>query len=113
MLSLIYSCFFSSICIVSHGKPTLTQLLDIDFPSRVGPKIEVFGTYILQDEYGNKIANIMESFHHNPEKVAMEVLRQWLEGKGVEVSWECLVLTLMKSKLSFLADQIKMALDKL
>ena len=43
----------------------------------------------------------------------MEVLREWLAGKGVEVSWESLIATLRKSKLKLMADQIQIALDRL
>ena len=43
----------------------------------------------------------------------MEVLRKWLAGKGVEVTWESLMATLKKSKLHLMAEQIQMALDQL
>ena len=43
----------------------------------------------------------------------MEVLREWLAGKGVEVSWDSLVSTLKKSKQQLMAEQIQMALDQL
>ena len=59
------------------------------------------------------MANITESCRENPEKMAMEVLRRWLQGKGVEVSWESLIATLRKSKLTLMADQIQIALDQL
>ena len=49
----------------------------------------------------------------DPEEMAMEFLREWLAGKGVEVSWESLIATLRKSKDYFMADQIQIALDKL
>ena len=45
--------------------------------------------------------------------MAVEVLREWLVGKGVEVSWNSLIATLKKSKNFFMAEQIQMALDKL
>ena len=48
-----------------------------------------------------------------PEDMAMEILREWLAGKGVEVSWDSLIATLKKSKNSFMAEQIQMALDQL
>ena len=47
-----------------------------------------------------------------PEDMAMEVLREWLEGKGVEVSWNSLIATLRDCELPLMADQIQMALDK-
>ena len=48
-----------------------------------------------------------------PEDMAMEVLREWLAGKGVEVSWDSLIATLKKSELLLMAQQIQMALDQL
>ena len=103
----------SSLFTVTAAKPDLIQLQDIDLPSRVGPKIKPFGTYLLRDNLGDKMANITESCRENPEKMAMEVLRRWLQGKGVEVSWESLIATLRKSKLKLMADQIQIALDQL
>ena len=98
---------------VSAAKPDLLQLLEMDFPSRVGPKINDFGTFLLQDTLGNKMAVISENCRGRPEEMAREVLREWLAGKGVEVSWDSLIATLKKSKDSFMAEQIQMALDQL
>ena len=98
---------------VTGERPNMLQLIDIDFPSRVGEKFNVFGTLLLQDEYGNKMENIMEQYWGRPERITMTVLREWLAGKGVEVSWESLIATLRKSKLQLMAKQIQIALDKL
>ena len=98
---------------VSTKKPNLPQLLKIDFPSRVGPKISAFGTFLLQDSLGNKMANIRKRVREDPEEMAMEVLREWLAGKGVKVSWESLIATLRDSKLKLMADQIQIALAQL
>ena len=93
--------------------PNFLQLVNIDLPSRIGPKIKVFGTFLLHDDHGNKMVNIRKCFREDPEEMAMEVLREWLAGKGVEVSWESLIATLRKSKLHLMADQIQMTLDQL
>ena len=98
---------------VSAAKPDLLQLLEMNFPSRVGPKITLFGSFLLQDTLGNKMANITKNCQGRPEDMAMEVLREWLAGKGVEVSWDSLIATLKKSKDFFMAEQIQMALDNL
>ena len=98
---------------VTSKQPTMPQLLEMDLPSRVGPKINIFGTYILQDDHGNEIANIRGGHQGRPEEMAMEVLRKWLAGTGVEVSWESLIITLRKSKLQLMANQIQIALDQL
>ena len=73
----------------------------------------MFGTLLLQDEYGNKMENITENCRGRPEMITMEVLREWLAGKGVEVSWDSLISTLTQSELPLMAKQIQMALDKL
>ena len=93
--------------------PNFLQLVNIDLPSRIGPKIKVFGTLLLQDKHGDKMVNIRKSFRGDPEDMGMEVLREWLAGKGVEVTWESLMATLKKSKLHLMAEQIQMALDQL
>ena len=98
---------------VSAKVPNFLQLVDIGLPSRIGPKIEVFGTLLLQDKHGDKMVNIRKSFRGDPEDMGMEVVREWLVGKGVEVSWESLMATLRKSKLHLMAEQIQMALDQL
>ena len=59
------------------------------------------------------MVNIRETFRGDPEKITFEVLREWLAGKGVEVSWRSLIAILRKSKLHLMADQIQMALDQL
>ena len=91
----------------------MINLLNIQLPSRVGPRIYVFGTYLLRDNEGNKMANIAVNHQGKPENMAMEILREWLAGKGVEVSWESLVSTLKKSGLSGVADEVQMMLEQL
>ena len=98
---------------VSGSRPTLPQLLTMDLPLRVGDRFETFGVLLLDDETGDKMAIMREKFMRDPERVTMEVLREWLAGKGVEVSWESLITTLRKSKLKLMADQIQIALDQL
>ena len=98
---------------VSGSRPTLPQLLTMDLPLRVGDRFETFGVLLLDDETGDKMAVIKEDCRGKPERVTMEVLREWLAGKGVEVSWESLIATLRKSKLKLMADQIQIALDQL
>ena len=90
----------------------MPQLLKMKLPSRIGPKVNVFGIFLLNDDVGNKVANITERCHGDPEKIAFEVLREWLEGKGVEVSWDSLIATLRDSELSLMAEQIQMALNQ-
>ena len=89
----------------------MQQLLKMNLLSRVGPKVNVFGIFLLNDEMGNKLANLNEYCRGDPEKIAFEVLREWLAGKGVEVSWDSLIATLTDSELPLMAEQIQVALD--
>ena len=100
---------FDNTPIVSDLRPTLTQLLAMNLPLRVRENFDTFGTFLLNDETGDKIA--VMKFMGDPEKITLEVLREWLAGKGVEVSWESLIATLRKSKLQLMAEQIQMALE--
>ena len=83
----------------------------MELPLRVVSKINAFGTFLLQDDLGDKMTIIRKRFQGDPEDMAMEVLREWLSGKGVEVSWDSLIATLKKSKLPLMAQQIQMALE--
>ena len=56
---------------------------------------------------------IRKRFQGEPEDMAMEVLREWLAGKGVEVSWDSLIATLRDCELPLMAQQIQMALNQL
>ena len=85
----------------------------MNLPSRVAPKINVFGTFLLQDDIGNKMSIIRGNCQGRPEDMAMEALREWLEGKGVKVSWDSLIATLRDCELPLMAEQIQMALDQL
>ena len=100
---------FDNTPIVSDLRPTLPQLLAMNLPLRVRENFDTFGTFLLNDETGDKIA--VMKFMGDPEKITLEVLREWLAGKGVEVSWESLIATLRKSKLQLMAEQIQMALE--
>ena len=44
------------------------------------------------------------------EKITLQILKKWMEGGGMSVTWESLVITLRKCDL-LLADQIEMALN--
>lgn len=92
--------------------PTLPQLLKIDLPVQVGDKFDKFGTILLNDENGKKMATIVGKCFKDPVNIMMEILREWLEGNGLEISWESIISTLKDCKISFMAHQIQMALDQ-
>ena len=78
----------------------------------MGDKYDLFGTFLLNDETGTKMAIIRDNCRGNPERITMAILSDWLQGKGTGVSWESLIETLRNCGLSYRADQIQMALDQ-
>ena len=97
---------------ISDEKPTLPQLLEMDLPSRVTDCFK-FGTLLLCDKYGHKMSIISEDCRGSPVRMTTEVLIEWLGWKGVEVSWESLISTLKKCKLSVLAYEVQTTLQQL
>ena len=76
---------------VTAAKPDLIQLQDIDFPSRVGPKVKLFGIY-LRNKLGDKMANITASYRENPEMaIAVLVLALALIFVSSFLTWLALV----------------------
>ena len=43
----------------------------------------------------------------DPEDVVLRILQEWLEGKGLPVTWESLIQTLRDTDLPTLAEQIE------
>ena len=98
---------------VSGDGPTLPELLQLNILQWVADKYKSFGTVLLNDVTGTKMAIIRDKCRgDHPERITMEILRDWLQGKGIDVSWESLIETLRKCGLSYRADQIQMALDQ-
>ena len=79
----------------------------------MGVSYKTFGIFLLDDKAGKRVDVIKEDCRGNPDKITMEVLKEWLNGKGTEVSWKSLIKTLRKCKINSLADQIEMATEKL
>ena len=46
----------------------------------------------------------------DPEKCTILIFREWLAGKGEEVTWEVLIRALWRCKLTRLSDEVKTAL---
>ena len=101
-----------SLTAVSGDCPTLPELLKLKVPQWVADKYKTFGIFLLNDETGVKTAIIKAKCHSDPEEITMEILSDWLQGKGTGVSWESLIETLRNCGLSYRADQIQMSLDQ-
>ena len=85
----------------------------IDIAAEIPPDNEKFGTLLLEDKTGNEVDNIRIAKHDNPLLIKVEILRQWLLGKGKEpVTWQTLVECLRATGLTVLADRIDHSLSK-
>ena len=85
----------------------------IDIAEEIGPDYEKFGTLLLEDEKGNKVKNIKVSERGDPVDITVEILKQWLQGKGRKpVTWQILVKGLRDTNLNTLADDIESSLSE-
>ena len=72
-------------------------------------KYDSFGTFLLNDTTGYKM-EVIENDRQGAEDITRTILKKWLKGGGVSVSWESLIKVLRKCGLSLLAKQIEMAI---
>ena len=69
---------------------------------------EKFGIQLLHDSNGNIVAGIERKKRDDPGDITIEILRQWLQGKGKKpVTWQTLVECLEDTNLHVAADHIK------
>ena len=107
-------------CKSADDPPTLQTLRrfpvnreHIDIAAEIGPDYEKFGTLLLEDKKGNKVKNIKVSEHGDPINITVEILKQWLQGKGRKpVTWQTLVKCLRDTDLNVLADNMQSSLSE-
>ena len=79
----------------------------IDIAEKIATDYKHFGTLLLNDDDGSKVS-IIEKEHGKTIDIMVEILEQWLQGKGrMPVTWQTLVKCLQESKLHVLANSIK------
>ena len=101
-------CLFS----LSSGggvRPTLPELFRLDIPEGIGSKYTKFGVLLLNDELGTRVDSIEDEYRGKPERICRKILQEWLEGKGLPVTWDTLIQTLRDTGLPTLADHIHTA----
>ena len=92
---------------VSGDRPTLPKLLECDITQWVADKYDSFGTFLLNDETGNQMAIIKDNCRGDAERITMAILHDWLQGKGISVSWDSLIETFQKCKIPYHVDHSK------
>ena len=117
--SLFNHCWIYS-CKSTDDPPTLETLRyypvtngHIDIAAEIGTKYDKFGTLLLKDKIGNIVDSIAKSKRGDPVDITVEILRQWLRGKGRKpVTWQTLVKCLRDTDLITLADNMKNSLSE-
>ena len=99
----------------TDDEPTLVELLSfdtkrgetIDIIDEVGDKYLKFGILLLKDKTGAHVEALVKKHREDCEKINMDIVRQWLQGRGaMPVSWKTLTKILKAVKLSVLAQDI-------
>ena len=91
----------------SGERPSLPQLVCLKIPQQVGGNYLMFGIVLLNDETGSRVNAIDDECRGKSDRIIVKILQEWIEGKGLPVTWETLVQTLRDIDLSVLADQIQ------
>ena len=90
-------------------QPTLPELLRLKVPERVGTKYQEFGIFLLNDTTGSKVESLKHQHMGDPSRITMGILQEWLEGRGLPVSWGTLIQTLRDIQLNLLAEEVAAA----
>ena len=85
------------------------ELLRLEIPEGIATSYTTFGIFLLNDETGDKVDIIEYNNRGDPERISRSILREWLRGKGLPVTWETLVKALRDTKLSALAVKVQAA----
>ena len=103
-----------SSCTSADAPPTLVLLRRFlvknghtDIAQEIGTNYEKFGILLLEDKEGSIVDSIAKSKRGDPVDITVEILRQWLQGKGRRpVTWQTLVTCLNNTGLYVLAEKI-------
>ena len=83
----------------------------ISIPKEVSTNYTMFGIILLNDETGAEVRKITTRYHEDADQINLEILRQWIEGKGKPLSWDVLIDVLKVIGLSNLAKDIDSGLS--
>ena len=93
----------------ANSTPTLPQMMRLKIPEKVGTEYEKFGTLLLKDDTGSRVASARETCHHKPERIVTSILRIWLQEEPTPVTWENLIKVLRDADLNSLAGFVQQA----
>ena len=85
--------------------PSLPKLLELDIHKDVGPNFNSFGTFLLRDKTGMVVKTI-ENDQRTAHNITLQILQEWLIGRGESITWQSLVQALRSSDLNVLADRV-------
>ena len=87
----------------------MPELLRLRIHQRVAANYNYFsfGIFLLNDKTGSQMSIIEDECRGKLERIVLRILQEWLEGKGLPVTWESLIQTLRDTDLSVLAEQIE------
>ena len=102
------------LCCVSTDIVNLENLIffkchdnqEVNILEEVGVQYHDFGIRLLQDSYGSKVSIIEKVHKSDILGIVREIVKLWLNGEGLPVSWESLVSVLRSIKLGRVADVI-------
>ena len=95
-------------------RPNLLNLLHfrsekgiINIPKEISTKYLKFGIFLLNDATGAEVSTIISKHSDDAERINLEILKLWIEGKGKPLSWDTLIDVLKETGLVALASDIK------
>ena len=102
-------------CIVIADHPTVVECIRfrgrerrINIAQEIGTKYMEFGILLLEDTTGGRLHNMKQQCRENAEKISLEILYEWINGKGKQpVSWGTLTEVLHDIRLFTLASEIE------
>ena len=110
---------FSFLLYIAHYlQPTMQDLIafpaidgTLNIPQQISTKYKQFGVILLEDGEGALVDGIAHKNLNNPEEINIDILTQWLRGKGRKpVTWRTMISTLEEIGLKTLAEDIGLAL---
>ena len=107
--------FIHILSVVTADCPTLPECINfegrerkINIPQEIGVNYHQFGILLLEDDNAVRICSIAHKHKNDAEQINMEVLEDWIKGRGKQsVTWKTLADVLHSVELNTLAGDIE------